>query len=228
MEARAALSYVRRCINEFRDAQWEKLVRARNNLIKTMTVAGIVAYGLLVLAVIMEAPEHTILAGAAFFGVGAAIGLADQLRWEGSQSTNQTTTQAVSSDMEDYGYATARLIHIPLLSGLVAVIGVAFMAMFPVVFQNAVPAPRSGAVAMAAATPAVATPAAATVIPAPDGRHVPLTDIFDVNGNSFGFVFAVAFGLVPSWLLDRIRQQARKYAGDLAATEAPTNIPAAT
>jgi hypothetical protein len=119
--ARAVLRTVRRAINEFRDDRWSGMVVARNRLFGTMIFTGLTAYALLAIAIISGAPKTAIAAASAFYLVGATIGLLSRLRSE-SQS---------DSGVEDYGLSTARLITLPLFSGLAAIGGVVLMAMLP-------------------------------------------------------------------------------------------------
>lgn len=119
--ARAVLRTVRRAINEFRDDRWGGMVVARNRLFGTMIFTGLTAYALLAIAIISEAHKSAIAAASAFYLVGATIGLLSRLRSE-SQS---------DSGVEDYGLSTARLIALPLFSGLAAIGGVVLMAMLP-------------------------------------------------------------------------------------------------
>ena len=92
-------------------------------------VAGLVAYLVLGLALVTlddsrgrEVVSDPILAGAAFFLVGALVGLFRQLHIAG--------TKRLASE-EDYGLTAARLIMTPLLSGIAAVAGAALVKLLP-------------------------------------------------------------------------------------------------
>jgi hypothetical protein len=111
---RERLRYVRHAIDEFRDDRWFGLVQARNRLLKTMALMGCVCFALTALAVIGNAPPDKLVAAAAFFLVGAIVGLFNQLRLDAS---TETAT-------EDYGLTTTRLFHTPMFSGLAALVGV--------------------------------------------------------------------------------------------------------
>lgn len=118
-QALAVLRDVRCTINAYRDERWNGLVVARNRLIGTMMFTGMTAYALLAIAIIMGAQKTSIAAAAAFYLVGATIGLLNQLR-----SVSQS-----DSAVEDYGLYTARLIAMPLFCGLAAIGGVVLMAL---------------------------------------------------------------------------------------------------
>jgi hypothetical protein len=118
-EARTDLRRVRRSINEFRSDRWGGLVRARNLLSGATALTGISVYALLWLAIVREASIATIGAAAAFFLVGAMVGLFNQCYSEAG-----TTTV-----VDDYGLSFARLIATPLTSGVAAVGGVVAVSM---------------------------------------------------------------------------------------------------
>lgn len=113
-KALTVLSEVRYEINNFRDNVWEGLINARNRLADTSAVLGFAAYSLLALAIFMNVPYSAIVWVVAYFLVGALAGLfaRSQAEW--------TTDTAV----DDFGLSTARLLHVPWLSGLAAVGGV--------------------------------------------------------------------------------------------------------
>ena len=114
---RETLRYVRRAINEFRDERWFGLVQARNRLLKTVTLTGGICFALTVVAVMAGAAPLQLTAAAAFFLVGAMVGLFNQLRLNAEAETAT----------EDYGLTTARLLHTPLFSGLAALGGILVM-----------------------------------------------------------------------------------------------------
>ena len=253
--ARVMLREVRRGIDEYRDSRREGLVRARNQLLWTGTVTGIAAYVLLGVAVLTvahgEQGRQAILAAVAFFLVGAAIGLFDQLRrgWG-----TETATE------EDYGLTRARLLYTPLLSGLAAVGGVVVTAMLygtlngtivtaaqdgtatatptgtivagaPVATATPTPSPTPIATPVTTATaPATAPP---TPTPEPPGVRQPVEEvpslgrIFDLDEDRFGLVIAAVFGLTPGLLVSRLQNQATRYTSDLQSTSAQSTSRAA-
>jgi hypothetical protein len=112
--ARETLRCVRRLLNEFRDERRTGLVRARNQLLTTVTLTTFVIFALLAAAVLVEVSALRLVEGTLFFLVGAVIGLFSRLALD----------IGASISTEDFGLATARLLHTPLVSGLAALGGV--------------------------------------------------------------------------------------------------------
>jgi hypothetical protein len=111
--ARAVLRHVRASLNEYRNARWNGLILARNRLLATFALTGMIIFALLSVAIMSGAGMPAITAATVFFLVGAAVGLGNRLRSE---------SQAESA-IADYGLSAARLITIPLFSGLGALGG---------------------------------------------------------------------------------------------------------
>jgi hypothetical protein len=246
--ARSAMREVHRTLNEFRSDQWAGLIRQRNLLMDTVTVAGIAAFALLGLIMFMGAPQQAIGTATVFFLVGAAVGLLALLN--AARNTNTA--------VDDYGLATARLITTPLFSGLAAVFGVLLAVTLygAVLSQTTTTTPSasiSAATVTAAATPSVsttatpATPAAqsaatpatsatasptatASATPTPSTtapttetsvRSVPPPgDVYDIARDPLGLVIAAIFGLAPNLLLSGLQQQADKYRNALSSSQA--------
>lgn len=189
--ARALLRTVRRAVNEFRDERWNALIVARNRLAGTMIFTGLTAYVLLAIALINLPPSReAITAVAVFYLVGAITGLLSRLYSESQQE----------AAVKDYGLSAMRLLSTPLLSGLVAVAGVALVVMLPLATSIIMPAPANGSAS-------------------PD-QLVVLTDIFDLTKNRAGLFVAAMFGLTPGLLFNRLQQQAEKYKADLKTSSA--------
>jgi hypothetical protein len=112
--ARETMLCVRRLLNEFRDERRTGLVRARNQLLTTITLTTFVIFALLAAAVLVEVSALRLVEGTLLFLVGAVIGLFSRLALDiGARIST-----------EDFGLATARLVHTPLVSGLAALGGV--------------------------------------------------------------------------------------------------------
>jgi hypothetical protein len=105
---------VRTAIDAYRDKRADGLVRAKGRLIRTIAMTGGATYLLLALALLLGAPRTAIGYVSALYLVGAVVGLFLQLRSDAKRG----------SAVEDYGLATVRLVHVPLLSGIAAVAGV--------------------------------------------------------------------------------------------------------
>jgi hypothetical protein len=180
---------VRRAIDEFRDECRLGLVRARNQLFRTVLGTAIVAYLLLALAIGVSVPRYTLIAATSFFLVGAVVGLFNRLYLDASTQTA----------VEDYGLSFARLVHTPLFSGLAALGGVLVIPMLSVLVNPV------GAASQPDTTNAIVAPA--------------LADIFDVVKRPFGLVIAAIFGLSPATLISRLQQEADQYKTGLKSSE---------
>ena len=177
--AREAMLKVTRMLNEYRDERRTCLVRARNQLLKTVTLTGFVMFALLASALLAEVHTQSLVGAAAFFGVGAVMGLFSRLRLN--------TSSKIST--EDFGLATARLLHTPLLSGLAALGGVLIT-------------PLLASIAVTHGPPALGN----------------LNQIFNIGTSPFSLVLAAIFGLSPSALITRLQQEAEQYKTDLKST----------
>jgi hypothetical protein len=118
-QARLVLREVRHALNEYRLDRRDGLVRARNQLVATVTVTGLGMYVLLGFSLLLNAPPSSIGAVTAFFLVGAAVGLFNRM------SSQSRTDNAV----DDFGLSVARLTLTPVFSGLAAVGGVLLTVM---------------------------------------------------------------------------------------------------
>ncbi len=96
------------------NSRWEAIIHARNQLVSTMILTGLTIYVLLQFTILAGAQQATIISATAFFLVGALVGLFYRL-----YSESQT-----SKSIDDYRLALARLVAIPMFSGLAAVGGV--------------------------------------------------------------------------------------------------------
>jgi len=119
--ARVALREVRHALNSFRDQLWERILRARNQLLGAIALTGLFTHVLLSIALLtitltMSVASHqsAIIAVTAFYMVGAVAGLFGRLYGE----------SRTRGALHDYGLSLARLSATPLLSGLAGVGGV--------------------------------------------------------------------------------------------------------
>lgn len=135
--ARRLIRQVRRAINEYRDDRRLALVRARNQLLRTIVLTALVAYQLVVLAVLAGAPRAAFISAIAYVLIGATVGLFNRLYLDAS----------VESAVDDYGLSAARLLHTPLLCGLAALGGA---LMVPLLSAQITPAADGGAGAIGA------------------------------------------------------------------------------
>jgi len=120
--ARITLREVRRALNEYRDHLWEGVLRARNNLLGTMFVTGLVTHILLCVAILAMTPVNgstainraTIISAVAYYMVGAIAGIFGRI--------SQASSANIAVD--DYGLSFAQIISRPLYSGLAGIGGV--------------------------------------------------------------------------------------------------------
>jgi hypothetical protein len=140
--ARAALRHVRNAINEYRNTRWNGLIVARNRLVATFTLTAMIIFALLAIAIMSGAEKSMIIAATVFYLVGATVGLLDRLR---------SASQAESA-IPDYGLSAARLITVPLFSGLGALGGLLLVAYLPFSTQYFGPNPQLNTPAAVQAT----------------------------------------------------------------------------
>jgi hypothetical protein len=185
--ALGVLKIVRRTINEYRDDRRDGLVRVRNNLYATMIFASVMAYalfGVLMIGVLEndEQSRTAIEAGTVFYLSAAVIGLVRELH----------VVLSSHGVEEDYGLRTARLINIPLFSGLAGLAGVALIALLP------------------------------ATLPETEGatRQIDLRSVFDLEATPENLVVAAVFGLTPTLLIRGLQRRAEQYKEDLKTTEA--------
>jgi hypothetical protein len=186
--AREAILKITRMLNEYRDERRTGLVRARNQLLKTVTLTSFVIFALLASALLAEVHTQNVVGAAAFFGIGAVMGLFSRLR--------PNTSSKIST--EDFGLATARLLHAPLFSGLAALGGVLIIPLLADI-----------------GTSIAATHATSALSSAPLAG---LKEIFTIGERPFNLVLAAIFGLSPSVLITRLQQEAEQYKTDLKST----------
>ncbi len=188
--ARVALREVRRTLNDFRDKSWEGIVRARNRLLGSIVITGIVTHILLGLTILIantpginnpsaiDNPSAGIIAATAFYLVGAVTGLFGRFYRE----------SVAGSAVDDFGFATARLIATPVLSGLAGIGGVMLTVML------------------------------ANTIGDATAQQMSLDKIFHMD--AFLFFAAAIFGLAPNLLIKGLQDKASKFETDIQSSKA--------
>ena len=189
--ARQLVRQVRQAINEYRDERRYAIVRARNQLLRTIGLTSAVTYALLVVAILVGASETAIRSAVSLFLVGAVVGLFNRLYLDASADTA----------VEDYGLSNARLLHTPILCGLAALGGALLVPLLSVQIN---PTPSADA---STAQQSILTPS--------------LDSLFNVTARPFSLVLAAVFGLTPSALISRLQSEAEKYKSELKNSEAP-------
>lgn len=171
VSARWCVRGVWRTIHEYRDSRWNGMVQARNRLMLSMGLSGLLVYGLLWLSIVGGTSAHTIYAVTAIYLAAATVGLFNRLH---AASVSPVV-------IDDYDLAIARLTVTPQLSGLAAVLGVTI-----------------------AAAASQGTPVA--------------VDIADAFSKLPMIALALAFGLTPGLLIDRLKRWHDRTADEVQST----------
>lgn len=224
--AKQMIRGVRRAINVYREERYDRIIRARNQLLVTTMFTALVAYLGLALALLAGVSTTAVFAASAYFVVGAIVGLVVRLRTDSSKSVA----------MEDYGLSTARMLQTPLLSGLVGIAGVALIALAGLlgpVFASTFAGDMTALTPSAAPAPAASAPATpAPASPDPDAAERTaaevaastnpsvLVRVFDVGQFPVGLVIAAIFGFSPPLLFRGLQKNIDQYKLDLASSEA--------
>jgi hypothetical protein len=178
--ARSMISMARQTINVYRDDRRDGLVRMRRRLCKTVFLTGTATFALLAFAIVHGVPSLTLVSAVFIYLVGALAGLFNRLYLDSH----------ADSAVDDYGLTEARLLEIPLISGLSGLAGVLITALLPLSSGSGAPAPS-----------------------------VTLSNIFNLEHNAFYLIVAAIFGNAPSLVLGRL-SQAEQYKADLKSSKA--------
>jgi hypothetical protein len=125
-EARRRIRTVRIAIDEDREQQWDQIVRSRNGLITAGVVAMGIAYLLVVFGVGFSAAPNPLGSALVFALTGALVSGTYQLQFR-SNAVNE---------VEDFGFTTVKIVVVPILAGLTAVLAIAFLTQFQLVVSG--------------------------------------------------------------------------------------------
>ena len=187
--ARSALRQVKRMLNTLRDRSWEGLLRARNRLLASIAITGVVTHVLLCITIlsaysngIPNSTNHTdlLIAVTAFYLVGAVTGLFGRFYSE----------WMTGSTVDDFGFSTTRLIATPLLSGLAGIGGVLLTITLTTL----------GGLALSSSK-----------------GQLGLEQIFDLKPQLL--LMAAIFGLAPNLLITGLQNTAKKYESDIQSSK---------
>lgn len=184
MEARQAVREVHHAVKTFRDDRRDGLVGARYNLIWAMLAVAAPTYLLLALGMLVGVDRIVVVTASTFFLVGAIVGLFQRL-------DSQTK---LDKAVEDFGLYQARLISVPLHSGVAAVAGVALVT--------------------------IVTAMAGTTL---DNLPTGLADAFDLTKAPIGLLQAAIFGLTPALLTTSLDKRGDKLLDDLTKSAPATS-----
>ena len=192
--ARSKIRQIQCFLHQYRCERWDGLVRARNQLLGAALLASVFLYLLLDFAILKSVPTETMVYICVFYLLGAMIGLFDRLLNE------VRPKDAEIAHKDDYGLTGARIMVTPLLSGLVAVVGVplALVALQVVQGQSSL-----------------------------NGFPLQLQDCYNFFLHPQHLLLAAAFGYVPSSVLSLLKRQAHKIQGELISSSAGNSQEAA-
>jgi hypothetical protein len=193
-EARSRLRAVVAAVNELRDDMWAGLVQLRLMTLAALFLSEVSAYGLLALVVSLAgggpAARFTppIVTGIVYFVVAAVVGSLARLAVPSSRGTA----------VDDYGLDRARLLLVPIVSGLAGLGGSVLTIML----------------AATTFTPLITASASHMTGPLPS-----LGEALNLGANPAGLVFAILFGYAPNLLLARLDSLVATYKTAIKSTE---------
>jgi len=185
-DARGRLREVISALNSFRDQQWSGLVRLRNQTLTALSMTGLSAFGLLVLAILCNVDSKMITAGITFFLVAAVVGFLSRLM----------TLSSAGSAVDDYGLQSARMLLVPVVSGLAGLGGVLLTT---ILFNQSL----TSLLELAESTS-----------PLPI-----LSMVFDLSKSSVGIIVAILFGYAPTLFQARLDALVESYKTAITSTE---------
>lgn len=187
-QARIALREVRGALNEFRDGLWEGVVRARNHLITVIALIGLVTHGMLCLAILasnLYDGRMVVIGATVYYMLGAVSGLFGRLYKELTRL----------SMLNDYNLSLARLVAVPVLSGLAGIGGVLMTALFYSTLLDSL-----------------------LVRTAPTLSVTTLQSVFQLH-IPYYLLVAALFGLTPNLLIRGLQHRAEQYASYIQSSK---------
>lgn len=121
--ARRRIRSVRMAIDEDREQQWDQVVRSRNGLITAGVVTLGFGYLLVILGIGLSAAPKAMEAALVLALIAAIVGASYQL-------LVRTNAQ---NEVEDFGYATVKLVVVPILGGVAALLAIVLVAEFQLI-----------------------------------------------------------------------------------------------
>lgn len=192
--ARQVVKTVRAAIDDYRDSLRDGLVRSRITLVLILLLASCATEALVVFLTAARIQRPMAIALVVFFAAGALTGIVNQARLR-----RQPEGAFASAAVEDYGFANLRILTIPLLSGLTAIIGVYIAAALQIRVIGASLGPGDGT-----------------------GPIPTLREIFSLDNNRTGILIAIVFGLTPELLFRYLTEQTERFRSGLQSSQAAT------
>lgn len=131
------------------------------------------------LAIVSGAYRETLTWASACYLLGGLVGLFNRLYVEHGQD----------KEIDDFGLSTTRLVTMPILAGVAALLGLVLFSL------------TTASVQLTSAGP------------------LTLESIFDIGKHPFSIVAAAAFGLTPGLLIDHLSQNTEEFKSKLKSTE---------
>jgi hypothetical protein len=239
---RSVLVRVQATLDDYRDSRRYGLVSARSRAYGTILLCGSLAYLVLGLALVAGAGSAQIIAGIVFYLVGAVIGLFRDAAEASSADTQieedyglddaRLIQRPLLSGVAAVGGAALMTFGVVVASNNVQTANqptttapAAATTTAPAATTIAQPTtPRAGAPTTTAPSPPVTTTTpqgtTTTTPPRQRAKELPsLDEIFDLDRNRLGIVFAAIFGLAPALLIARLQTAAEQFKVDLRSTE---------
>jgi hypothetical protein len=190
-DARGRLRQVVITLDAFVDQKYSGLVRLRNLTLIALCFTELFAFVLLALAVSSSGlPRNIVLTCFLYFIVAAVFGFLGRL----------LTLASTTDPTMDYGLERARLLIVPVVSGLAGLAGVLLTAMlFSMGFSSLV----------TASVARVNSP----------GSLPNLTEVFSLTTNRAGLLFAILFGYAPTLLQTRLDSLVESYKLAIKSTD---------
>jgi hypothetical protein len=121
--ARRRIRTVRMAIDEDREQQWDQVVRSRNGLITAGVVTLGVGYLLVLLGIGLSAAPKAMEAALVLALIAVIVSASYQL----------LVRSNAQNDVEDFGFATVKLVVVPILAGVAALLAIVLVAEFQLV-----------------------------------------------------------------------------------------------
>jgi len=197
-DARGRLRQVSEALGSFRNEKYAGLIRLRNLTLAALCLTELSAFVLLSLAVAYPAKREDVATGILLFLVAGVTGFLARL----------LTLSSLKAEIEDYGLNAARLLIVPVVSGLAGLGGVVLTAMlFSTGFSSLV------------------SVSAARVNP--PGSLPSLSDMFNLTTYPAALLFAIVFGYAPTLLQARLDPLVQSYKQAIKSTEPASDNAAA-
>jgi hypothetical protein len=188
--ARSTIARARNTINVLRDDSLEAIFLSRKYLFMVTLTMSYLAYVLLCLTILSGIPVTAIVAAGVYYLVGAIVGLFARL----SQDAKSRTV------LQDHSLSGVRLLYLPMFSGVAGIGGVLLTALLSL---SAVQAITSGL----------------TVEQTVNTVSQAMLNLFDLSKFPSGILVAALFGLSPTLLTSRLKQQADVFRDALKEVE---------